>query len=101
MNQLTPETAIHLGLAPTTPGLDQVVEAAYQWGLKRRCLTSPDSLRVSPDWTRGVVLYAALLWQKRAMPQGFPGYDSDVPSLDLSGALGDIYKLVGLDPVVA
>ena len=94
-------TAAHLDLPDSTPGLAEACDAAVEWGLKRRCLTPADVLYASPDWVRGVVLYAALNYQKRAMPQGFPGFDPDVASVDMGASMADIYRLVGLDPVVA
>lgn len=95
------DVAAHLSIPESTPGLAEVCDAAVEWAYNRRCLTDPAKLWASPDWVRGTVLYAGIVYQKRAMPQGFPGYDVDVASIELAGAMGDIYRLVGLDPVVA
>jgi hypothetical protein len=98
---LTAAVAAHLGVLPTAPGVDESTEAARAWVEARRCLTDPVVLWTSPDVIRGTVLYAAILFQKKAAPAQFPGYDMDVAAGDLLGAMGDVYRLVGLDPVVA
>jgi hypothetical protein len=100
-DMLTEQVAAHLGVPPTSAGVDESTEAARAWVEARRCLTDPVVLWTSPDVIRGTVLYAAILYQKKAAPAQFPGYDMDVAAGDLLGAMGDVYRLVGLDPVVA
>jgi hypothetical protein len=100
-DMLTEQVAAHLGVPTGTPGVDECTEAARAWVEARRCLTEPARLWTSPDVIRGTILYAAVLYQKKAAPAQFPGYDIDIAAGDLPGAMGDIYRLVGLDPVVA
>ena len=98
---LTTLVAAHLSVDPAAPGVDESAEAARAWVERRRSLTDPVLLWTSPDVVRGAVLYASLLYQKKAAPAQMPGYDMDVAAGDMFGAMGDVYRLVGQDMVLA
>lgn len=74
-------------------------EAASVWVEKRRSLTPPPELWADPDVTLGTVMYAALLYQAKAAPQGFSEYEDF--STQFGAAMVGIYRLVGQDAVIA
>lgn len=94
--------AAHLGLAAADERVTAATMAAESWTQRRRSLTDPDTLWAEPDTVHGAVIYAALIYQSRAQPDGFPGY-SDLGTADTSAgeAMANVYRLVGSDPVIA
>lgn len=98
---LKQRVAEQLGV-PADDRVRDVTDAAASWVENvARCLTDPAILWADDRVLEGTVLYAALLYQSRAAPQGFPGYDADIASLELAGAMQNVRRLVGLDPVIA
>lgn len=99
---VTPEdVAAWLGVL-VNDRVTQSTDAARQWAINRRSLTDPDELFFDSDIHLGTVLYASLLYQARATPSGFTGYeDSAAASPQTSEALFRARDLVGSDPVTA
>ena len=77
--------------------------AAVDWAQDRRCYTDPLRLWDSPRVRQGTVLYAALLYQSRAVPAGFGSFDEFGGGGTglASDAIWRARELVGQDPVVA
>lgn len=76
--------------------------AAEAWVEARRSLTDPVDLWANPAVERGGVLYATLLFKQRSQPQGFAGMDAlGTFSEDTGVIMGQVYRLVGADVVVA
>ena len=97
---LTPEdVSDELGI-PVDERMTVVTDAARQWAQNLRSLTAPATLWSEPDAHHGGVLYAALLYQRRAQPQGLPGFD-EFSGLDTGMAIYTARELVGTDPVTA
>lgn len=98
------DVAEHLGLPlPADDRLVRACTAAEGWINRRRFRTDPAALWLNEDVVQGGILYASLLYQQRAQPQGFPGMDS-LGNLgeDTGMAMAQIYRLVGgPDPSVA
>jgi hypothetical protein len=88
------------------PALDEraerACEAASVWVEKRRSITPTPELWADADVVFGTTIYASLLYQSRAQPQGFPGMDDlGTYSEDVGQAMSNVYRLVGSDPVIA
>lgn len=78
------------------------VAAAVEWAQDRRSLTDPLALWESARVRQGTILYAALLYQAAATPQGFAGYDEFGGGGGMAGdAIWRAKELVGTDVVVA
>jgi hypothetical protein len=94
--------ADYLGVPYADQRMEVCALAAQKWVERRRCLTDPTELWGDADVVLGAVMYAALLYQQRAQPQGFPGMEAlgNYPE-DTGQAMTNIYRLVGNDPVVA
>lgn len=99
---VTPEdVATWLGVA-VNDRVTQATDAAVHWAINRRSLTPVNDLFFDSDVHLGTVLYAALLYQARATPAGFTGYDdSGAVYPQTSEALYRARDLVGSDPVTA
>lgn len=80
-----------------------VVGAAVEWVMQRRSRTHPADLWDSPSVRMGAVLYAALLYQSRSTPAGFPGYEEagGYWSTPTDNAMRRVRELVGMDLVIA
>jgi hypothetical protein len=100
---LTPaDVATHLGASATDPRIISATDASRAWVQTRRCLTDPTMLWADAGIHQGGVLYAALLYQQRSQPQGFPGMDSlGAFGEDTGMTMANVYRLVGADVVVA
>ena len=101
------DVADHLGLVSpdlADPRLVNATSAGVAWAEKKRSATvaAGIDLFAYPDVWLGIVLYAGLLYQARAMPSGFPGPES---WLGGNPATSEAYfralDLVGRDPVTA
>lgn len=95
------DLADELGLDPE-PRMAGDLAAACEWVEQRRGRSAPDLLWRSERVRKGALLYAALLYQSRSAPSGFPGFEEFAgyqPPAD--NAMRRIYQLVGKDPVVA
>lgn len=92
--------ADHLGLAVPDDRVTRATEAAQSWVERRR--DAGDEVWDDPAFEQGGVLYAALLYQSRAQPDGFPGY-SDLGTADTSAgeAMANIFRLVPAAVVTA
>jgi hypothetical protein len=94
--------ADYLGVATPDKRMEVSALAAQRWVEKRRSTTDPAELWADPDVVLGGVMYAALLYQQKAQPQGFAGMDAlGTYSEDTGMAMVNIYRLVGSDAVVA
>lgn len=87
------KVADHLGLAAPDDRLLTATSAAQSWVERRR--DAGDEVWAEPDFELGGVLYAALLYQSRAQPEGFPGY-SDLGNSEVGTgeAMMNIFRLV-------
>lgn len=84
--------ADHLGV-PVDDRLTTATAAAQAWVERRR--DAGDEVWAQPDIEMGGVLYASLLYQSRAQPEGFPGY-SDLGNSDTGTGemMMNIFRLV-------
>lgn len=96
------KVADHLGLAAPDDRITAATEASQAWVEDRRSMTDPVDLWADPAVEQGGVIYAALLVQTRAQPQGMPGFD-DLGAFggDIGTAMSNVFRLVGSDPVIA
>lgn len=94
------ELADYLDLPVVDVRCELAAAAAVRWVENRRCKTEPAVLWMEPDVRLGALQFAALEYQKKAAPQGFPEYE-DFQTSAYGSAMAGIYRLVGLDPVVA
>lgn len=95
------DLASELGLDPETR-MSGDLDAACEWVERRRHATPAALLWESARIRKGALLYAALLYQSRTAPSGFPGFEEFTgyqPPAD--SAMRRVYQLVGKDPVVA
>lgn len=99
---VTPEDVGNWLGIPVNDRVTQSTKAAERWAINRRSLSDPAQLFYDPDVHLGTVLYAALLYQARATPAGFTGYDDAAAQYpQTSEALYRARDLVGSDPVTA
>lgn len=90
--------ADYLDLPVVDARLQQCSEAASMWVMKRRHSTPAPELWADGDVVLGTIMYASLLYQAKASPQGFAEYE-DI-SAQFGAAMAGIYRLVGgVDPV--
>ena len=96
------EVAEHLGVADSSTDrrLLAACAAATSWVRVRRSCTDVDVLAADPAVRYGATLYAALLYQARVEPEGLPSFDGWQPPGGQS-SMGQIYRLVGQDVVIA
>lgn len=96
------DLAVFLGIEEDGRCADAVA-AAVEWAQDRRSLTDPLYLWDSARVRQGTILYAAVLYQARAMPgAGFAGFEEFGGSTYTSGdARYRAMELVGSDVVVA
>jgi hypothetical protein len=92
--------ADHLGLTAPDDRVNRATAAAQAWVQRRR--DSGDEVWGEPDFTQGGVLYASLLYQSRAQPEGFPGY-SDLGNSETGTGemMANIFRLVPAAVVTA
>lgn len=92
--------ATHLGLTAPDDRLLRATAAAQGWVQRRR--DGGDEVWAEPDIEQGGVLYAALLYQSRAQPEGFPGYsDLGLSETGTGEMMANIYRLVPVAQVIA
>jgi hypothetical protein len=98
---LTPEDVAEWLGAPVSPRIATATDAAIAYVHRLRSKTPADKVFLDPGTHYGGVLYAALLFQSRATPQGFAGYDEGAQSYAQSSeALWRARELIGKDPVI-
>jgi hypothetical protein len=94
--------ADYLGVPTPDQRMEVCALAAQAWVEKRRSKTDRSELWLDSSVVLGAVMYAALLYQQRAQPQGFPGMDAlGTFSEDTGAAMSQIFRLVGADVVIA
>lgn len=82
--------------------LEKATKGAVAWTVKRRSLTEASDLWYDDDVILGATMFAGLLYQQRATPQGLAGSDElGNYSEDVGLLMVQIYRLVGSDPVFA
>lgn len=95
------DLAAFLGI-PVDARCAEMVAAAVDIAQRRRCLTPQPELWGSDAVRTGTILYAALLYQAKATPSGFAGYDEFGGGSGLPGdAIWRAKELIGQDMVIA
>jgi hypothetical protein len=84
-----------------SPRLDISAHAACQLVRRRRSLTDDNGLGADPAVIEGTVRWACLLFQAPAQPSGFGSYEESGSSGEYGDTISEIYRLVGVDQVVA
>lgn len=92
--------AEHLGLPFPDDRLVRATAAAQSWVERRR--DAGDEVWSDPGFEQGGILYASLLYQSRAQPEGFPGYSELGNSESGAGEMmSNIFRLVPAAVVTA
>lgn len=94
------DVAAHLGLTSPDDRCTSATVAAEAWVQRRR--DGGSEVWSEPDFYMGGVLYASLLYQSRAQPEGFAGY-SDLGNSDVGTGemMMNIFRLVPAAVVTA
>lgn len=92
--------ASHLGLSAPDERVNRATAAAQAWVQRRR--DAGDEVWADPDFEQGGVLYASLLYQSRAQPEGFAGYSElGVSDTGTGEMMMNIFRLVPAAVVTA
>lgn len=95
------KVAAELGIA-VDDRVTSCTSASEAWVEARRCLDDPAELWLDSGVERGGILYACLLYQQRAQPQGFDGMDAlGTFAEDQAALMSQVYRLVGASAVIA
>lgn len=94
------DVAVRLGVEDDTQAGSSAA-AACALVRRRRSLTSDEELAASPDVHEGTLRWACLLRQATNHPSGFAGYEQTGTYGEYGDSISEIYRLVGLDAVVA
>lgn len=84
-----------LGVPEDDARLVEDLAVSIEWCQRKRSDKSPDE-DPGPSIRKAVLLYASLMYQQRANPQGFPGYSAS-PELSEEpvDAMAQVYRLLG------
>lgn len=96
------DVAAYMGLPTPDPLLDRMVLAAqsqvelWRSDLDWTLATTPATVPEGPHIYEGAVMYAALLYQSRNSPDGFPGFDEAGGFIALgdSSGMSRVYRLL-------
>lgn len=96
------DVAEYMGLPAPDDLLDRMTAAAesqvqlWRSDLDWTAATSPETVPEGPHIYEGAVMYAALLYQSRNSPDGYPGFDDGGGFIGLgdSTGLARVYRLV-------